>query len=160
MIRTKKKRHLRRHRHITCNAVHCNEKFLQQTTMNETNASEIIIHNTITNTQKELLKKTLSFVPKPKEINLNQLYTDLCQFIQKLRRTFSTHSNQKKKQQTKNTDPIRPARKPPKYIETSGGNNNLETFIHRIRLEIINPEKHIQKKKDNRTEHNEGHSKN
>lgn len=144
---------------IACNTVHCNENFLQQTqlpTMNETNNSEIIIlckRNTITDTQKELLKKGLSFVPKPKDSNINQLYTDLCQFMQKLRRTFTSHSYayQKKRQETKNIDPIRPARKPPKYMETSCGNNNLETFIHRIRLEIINPDKHIQQKKDNLT---------
>ena len=122
--------------------------------MNETNDNEIIIlckRNTISDTQKELLKKGLSFVPKPKDTNINQLYTDLCQFIQKLRRTFTSHSYKKKRQETKNIDPIRPARKPPKYIETSCGINNLETFIHRIRLEIINPEKHIQQKKDNLT---------
>ena len=149
-----KKRHLRRHRHIACNTINYNENFLQQTTMNETNDNEIIIlckRNTITDIQKELLKKGLSFVPKPKDKNIKQLYTDLCQFIQKLRRTFTSHSYQKKRQETKNIDPIRPARKPPKYIETSCGNNNLETFIHRIRLEIINPEKHIQQKKDNLT---------
>ena len=149
-IRTRKKRHLSRHRHIACNTINYNENFLQQTIMNETNDNEIIIlckRNTITDTQKELLKKGLSFVPKPKDTNINQLYTDLCQFIQKLRRTFTSHSYQKKRQETKNIDPIQPARKPPKYIETSCGNNNLETFIHRIRLEIINPKKHIQQRK-------------
>ena len=75
-IRTRKKRHLSRHRHIACNTINYNENFLQQTIMNETNDNEIIIlckRNTITDTQKELLKKGLSFVPKPKDTNIKQL---------------------------------------------------------------------------------------
>ena len=68
--------------------------------MNEKNDNEIIIlrkRNTITDTQKELLKKVLSFVPKPKDTNINQLYTDPEEVRQRDRignviiSTFSVH---------------------------------------------------------------------
>ena len=61
-IRTKKKRHLRRHRHITCNTVHCNENFLQQT-MNKTNDSEIIIHKSKNIFEK--MSEYVGFSPPP-----------------------------------------------------------------------------------------------
>ena len=73
--------------------------------MNETNDNEIIIlckRNTITDTQKELLKKGLSFVPKPKDTNITN-YIQTCANSSKNSEEHSLHTPIKKRDKKQKT---------------------------------------------------------
>ena len=56
-----------------------------------------------------------------------------------------------KPQKTRNRDPFRIKKQTYPNPERLSDNGTLDTFLHRIRLEIVNEHKHKQKKTDNLT---------
>ena len=127
------------------NEISCNE-FKNKCDINQ----ELVIlsKQTLTQAQKDVLKKGLSFIPKPKKLNIHQLHNDLRLFMHRMKCKFEFYH---KPQQTKNRDPFE-IRKPHSFNpERLTDNGTLDTFLHRVRLEIMNEHKHKQNKTDNLT---------
>ena len=64
---------------------------------------------------------------------------------------FELHHKPQKPRKSKNRDPFTTKRPYPVNPERLTDNGMLDTFLHRIRLEIINEHKHKQNKSDNLT---------
>lgn len=83
-----------------CNEISCNE-CKNKCDMNQ----ELVIlsKQTLTPAQKDVLKKGLSFIPKPKKLNIHQLHNDLRLFMHRMKCKFELYH---KPQRTRNRDPF------------------------------------------------------
>ena len=79
----------------------CNEN--ENENNNDNQELVILTKQTLTQAQKDVLKKGLSFIPKPKKLNIHQLYNDLRLFMHRMKCKFEFHN---KPQQTKTKDPL------------------------------------------------------
>ena len=126
-----------------CNNDSCNEIKI---TNNDNQELVILSKQTLTQTQKDVLMKGLSFIPKPKKLNIHQLYSDLHRFMHRMKCKFEFYHKPKK---IRTKDPFEKRKPYPYNPERHTNNGTLDTFLHRIRLEIINEQKHKQNKSDN-----------
>ena len=85
-----------------------------------------------------MLKKGLSFIPKPKKLNIHQLHNDLRLFMHRMKYKFEFYH---KPQRTKNRDPFEIRKPHPFNPERLTDNGTLDTFLHSVRLEIMNTNK-------------------
>ena len=130
-----------------CNNDSCNEIKIKFTS-NDNQELVILSKQTLTQTQKDVLTKGLSFIPKPKKLNIHQLYSDLNRFMHRMKCKFEFYHKPKK---IRTKDPFEKKKPYPYNPERLTDNGTLDTFLHRIRLEIINEHKHKQNKSDNLT---------
>ena len=102
----------------------------------------ILSKQTLTPTQKNVLRKGLSFIPKPKSQTL-KVYIMMLDYSCTL--NFNTNHNQIK--------PETHLEYPKKSLhpERLSDNKTLDTFLHRVRLEILDEYKHKQNKADHLT---------
>ena len=118
----------------------------------ESNCELVILakHTPLTNDQINLLKKGLSFIPKPKKIDLRDLHRDKREFMTKTRMQFlMQHKN---KQNKSNRDPFRTKKDKPKFNEQLTVHKTIDTALWNIRQELLDQEtKYIQTKSDNLT---------
>ena len=136
----RKNRHKQNHNTILCDqtclsVISCNENKIP------VNELAILSQQTLTQTQKEILKKGLSFIPKPKNLNIYQLYVhnDIRQFMHRIKCKFELYDKPRK---TKPRDPFETRKPHPHNPDRITDNGRLDTFLDRIRLEIINEHKH------------------
>ena len=126
----------------------CNENSCNKITCDDNQELVILSKQTLTQTQKDILRKGLSFIPKPKKLNIHQLHNDLRLFMHRMKCKFEFYH---KPQRTKNRDPFEIRKRYPCNPERLTDNGTLDTFLHRVRLEIMNEHKHKQNKSDNLT---------
>ena len=108
----------------------------------------ILSKQTLTETQKEALKKGLSFIPKPKKLNIQNLHKDVRLLMHRMKCKLELYH---KPQQTKTKDPFETSKQVSYNPDRLSDNGILDTFLHRIRLDIVNEYKHKQNKIDNLT---------
>ena len=108
----------------------------------------ILSKQTLSETQKDVLRKGLNFIPKPKKLDIHSLHKDVRLFMHRMKCKYEFYH---KPQQTRNRDPFRIKKQTYPNPERLSDNGTLDTFLHRIRLEIVNENKHKQSKTDNLT---------
>ena len=112
----------------------------------EDNGSLVILakHTTLINAQKNVL---LKFIPKPKHLPIQALHTDIGNFMHRLKTIYELQTtNRLRKKDTEPKDPFIPKRNytyNPNRLSDSG---YLDTFLHRVRLEMLNTDQLIQTK--------------
>ena len=129
------------------NELSCNEL---NNTQNDNQELVILSKQTLTQCQKEVLRKGLSFIPKPKKLNIHQLDNDLRLFMHRMKCKYEFHH---KPHQSKTKDPFgttckKRSRPNPDRLTDNG---TLDTFFHRVRLDMMKEHKHKQNKSDNLT---------
>ena len=108
----------------------------------------ILSKQTLSETQKDVLRKGLNFIPKPKKLDIHSLHKDVRLFMHRMKCKYEFYH---KPQQTRNRDPFRIKKQTYPNPERLSDNGTLDTFLHTIRLEIVNENKHKQSKTDNLT---------
>ena len=126
----------------------CNENSCNKITCDDNQELVILSKQALTQTQKDILRKGLSFIRKPKKLNIHQLYNDLRLFMHRMKCKFEFYH---KPQRNKNRDPFEIRKQYPCNPERFTDNGTLDTFLHRVRLEIMNEHKHKQNQSDNLT---------
>ena len=118
---------------------------------NHNNNDELVIlsKQTLTEYQKQVLRKGLNFIPKPKKLNILQIHNDIRLFMHRMKLQFELH-NKTPKHNTQR-DPFKPKKHSIFNHERLTDNGRLDTFLHRIRLEIVDEQKHKQNTTDNLT---------
>ena len=105
---------------------------------------------TLTDSQKNVLKKGLKFIPKPKRLPIQTLHTDIRNFMHRLKTIFELRmTNRPQKKYTEPRDPFTPKRKYTYNPERLPNNGTLNTFLHRVRTEMLNTNMYKQDKRDN-----------
>ena len=94
-------------------------------------------------TQKDVLRKGVSFIPKPEKFNIHLLHNDLNSFMHRMKCKFKLYHKQQQTQR-----PICNMKTSPERLTDNG---TLDTFLHRVGFEIMNEHKHKQNKPDNLT---------
>ena len=108
----------------------------------------ILSDNVIISTaQTNLLRKGLSFIPKPKQLNTIDLYNDIQKFKITARRKVRNHN----KQFTRKHNPFKSKQYKEHLNEHIPINKTLDTALCRIREELINECNYKQNKHDNLT---------
>ena len=116
--------------------------------MNDRNDDALVIlakQTTLTETQKSVLRKGLKFIPKPKQLPIQTLHSDIRNFMHRLKTMYEQKRNKEPR------DPFTPKQKLKPNPERLTDNGTLDTFLHRIRMEMLDAEKHKQNKRDNLT---------
>ena len=109
-------------------------------------------HTTLTEIQKDVLRKGLKFMPKPKQLPIQTVHTDIRNFMHRLKTTYELQTTTKpRKQKTEPKDPFTPRHKHTFNPERLSDNGTLDTFLHRIRMEMLYTDKYKQNKHDNLT---------
>ena len=151
--RTAKKRHYyrqNRHNHV-CKCIE-SMNFMSEP-YSESNSEIVILakHTTLTDDQIKILRKGLSFIPKPKRVDIRNLHRDIREFMTKTRMQFLMH--QKNKTNKPQRDPFKLKNKnKPKFNEQLTVHRTLDTALWNIRQELLDQEtKYIQTRPDNLT---------
>ena len=66
----------------------CNENSCNKITCDDNQELVILSKQTLTQTQDDVLRKGLSFIPKPKKLNIHQLHNDLRLFMHRMKCKF------------------------------------------------------------------------
>ena len=69
----------------------CNKNAYNKITCNDNQELVILSKQTPTQTQRDVLKKGLSFIPKPKKLNIHQLHNDLRLFMHRMKCKFELY---------------------------------------------------------------------
>ena len=115
--------------------------------------------------QKSLLKKGLSFVPTPTDINWYEVRKDFTKFTNKIRHLADLDQQQEQvlhqtnsNEPTTNENNFQPGKPPPKantyqqlYRSKPSTNKSVELFIKSIKKEVFNPS-NIRKTRNNLNE--------
>ena len=121
--------------------------------MNDRNDDALVIlakQTTLTETQKSVLRKGLKFIPKPKQLPIQTLHSDIRNFMHRLKTMYEQKTTSHKRNKEPR-DPFTPKQKLKPNPERLTDNGTLDTFLHRIRMEMLDAEKHKQNKRDNLT---------
>ena len=62
-----------------------------QTTPSDNQELVILSKQTLSETQKDVLKKGLNFIPKPKKLDIHSLHKDVRMFMHKMKYKFEFH---------------------------------------------------------------------
>ena len=123
---------------------------------NPTNQEDtaLVILATKTNlseTQKTVLRKGLTFVPKPKHLDIQSLHQDIRKFMHKLKTIYEIKTTTKPKPKPETPrDPFKHQNEHYKpNPERLSDNGTLDTFFHRIRTEMLDETLYKQNKPDN-----------
>ena len=108
----------------------CNENSCNKITCDDN--QELVI---LSNTNTDILRKGLSFIPIPKKLNIYQLHNVLRLFMHRIKCKFELYH---KPQRIKNRDSFKIRKRYPYNPERLTDNRTLDTFLHRVRLEIMN----------------------
>ena len=97
-----------------------------------------------------MLRKGLKFIPKPKQLPIQTLHSDIRNFMHRLKTIYELKTTSRK--QNKNPrDPFKLKQKVTPNPERLTSSGTLDTFLHRIRMEMLDTEKYKQNKQDNLT---------
>ena len=109
----------------------------------------ILSKQILSETQKDILRKGLTFIPKPKKLNIHSLHNDVRLFMHRMKCKFEFYHKPQKT--TKSRDPFEIKKQTYLNPERLSDNGTLDTFLHRIRLDMVNEYKHKQNRTDNMT---------
>ena len=114
--------------------------------INQDNALVILSkQTTLSETQKNLLRKGLTFVPKPKTLSIQTLHTDIRNFMHRMKTIYELKTKTKLgNEPRKQNDPFTPKQSRKPNPDRLTDNGTLDTFLHRIRLEMLDENKHKQ----------------
>ena len=104
---------------------------------------------TLSEKQLEILRKGLSFIPKPKQLDINDFLKDITRFMIHTRNTLKRH--QMNWTTNKQRDPFKKKTYKPKLNEQLILHQKLHTALWRIRQELIDETQYKQNKTDNLT---------
>ena len=110
--------------------------------MNNGNDNALVIlakQTTLTETQKNVLRKGLKFIPKPKQLPIQTLHSDIRNFMHRLKIIYeqkTTTTSHKR-----NKEPRDPFTRKQKFASNQERLTNNGTFLHRIRMEMLDIEK-------------------
>ena len=96
-----------------------------------------------------VLRKGLKFIPKPKQLHIQALHTDIRNFMHRLKTVYELQFKNKPRKPDK--EPKDPKYNCPLNPERLSDNGTLDTFLHRVRLEMLNTDQYKQNKQDNLT---------
>lgn len=123
--------------------------------INDINDDTLVIlakQTTLTEAQKNVLKKGLKFIPKPKQLPIQALHLDIRNFAHRLKVVHKLKTTTTQYKQNKEPgDPFTHKQSPTYNLERLTDNGSLDTFLHRVRLEMLDTDKYKQNKQDNLT---------
>ena len=130
------------------NTILCDQTCLSVISCNENKISvndnqELVAHTLQTNPNTDPKRDTkegtsLTFIPKPKKLNIHQLHNDIRLFMHRMKCKFELYHKPRK---TKTRDSFEISKPRPYNPDRITDNGTLDTFLHRVRLEIINTNK-------------------
>ena len=107
---------------------------------------------TLTDSQKNVLRKGIKFIPKLKSLPIQTLHTEIRNFMHRLKTIYELRTtNRPQKKYTEPKDPFEAKRNHTYDPQRLSDNGTLDTFLHRVRVEMLNTDKHKQDKQDNLT---------